>query len=87
MSLSASLTRLCISRSLMSSYQRHRFHKIEITATFLLLILKRIDYLGREKENSKKNKLISWFGYRLDHKLFFCITRYIDQPSDVSTVD
>ena len=36
----ASLTQLCPSNSLWSSYQTHRVHKIQITVTFLLLILK-----------------------------------------------
>ena len=52
----ASLTHLCPSNSLRSNYQTHRLHKIQITVTFFLLILKlvckkRIVCVYKEKKN------------------------------------
>ena len=38
--MSASLTHLCPSNSLRSNYQTYRLHKIQITITCFLLILK-----------------------------------------------
>ena len=66
--LSPSLTHLCPSNSLRSSYQTHRFNKIQITKLFPInfkYMFTKIVCLYREKKNIAKNQL----GYRLDHKL------------------
>ena len=61
----ASLTHLYPSNSLWSNYQTHNLHKIQITVTFFLLILKtclqkkNCLYINREKEYSIKNQLMS----------------------------
>ena len=38
--MSASLTHLCLSNSLLSNYQTHRLHRIQITVTFFSINFK-----------------------------------------------